>query len=505
MIENLVVPLQEASKDIWDQKYRLRDSDGKIIDQDIDETFERIAIALSDCEVEDKQAWRAKFIEAMHNGALPAGRIMANAGSFYYKSSVSTINCTVSGYIPDTMTGILGRVHEAGLTLKAGCGIGYEFSTLRPRGAYVSGAGATTSGPLSFMDIYDKMCFTISSAGGRRGAQMATFDIQHPDVLDYIKAKREDGRLRQFNMSLLVNNDFMRCLERDEDWPLVFPVTTEEVMEGKIGLDHLYWRSWPINQNYVMDANGLIGCKIYDWVPARKLWEDIMHMTYNYAEPGIIFIDNVNHWNNNWFCEDIRATNPCVTGDTPILTDKGWVEIESVAGEKVNVWNGEEFSEVKPKITGENQRIVNIELSDGSNLKCTYAHKFVLADGGKVEARELVLGDKLARGNWPVIELEKEDSITNAYTQGFFQGDGWTNKESGKQYIGLWEGKKQLLEELGQPLSVHEYDIKGGYEGTNLGKTKIYLYYGRNVFKDKYFVPLGCTLYSRLEWLFALP
>jgi ribonucleoside-diphosphate reductase alpha chain len=143
---------------------------------------------------------------ALRKGAIPAGRITSNAGAWEHKPATSTINCTVSGLIRDSMDDILAKVHEAGLTLKAGCGIGYEFSTLRPRGAYVSGAGAYTSGPLSFMDIYDKMCFTVSSAGGRRGAQMGTFDVGHPDVMEYIRVKRENGRLRQFNLSLLITD-----------------------------------------------------------------------------------------------------------------------------------------------------------------------------------------------------------------------------------------------------------------------------------------------------------
>ena len=164
----------------------------------------------------------------MRKGAIPAGRITSNAGAWEHKPATSTINCTVSGLIRDSMDDILGKVHEAGLTLKAGCGIGYEFSTLRPRGAYVSGAGAYTSGPLSFMDIYDKMCFTVSSAGGRRGAQMGTFDVGHPDAMEFIRAKRENGRLRQFNLSLLITDEFMAAVRDDADWKLAFPLREKE-------------------------------------------------------------------------------------------------------------------------------------------------------------------------------------------------------------------------------------------------------------------------------------
>ncbi len=207
------IELQGASLDIWDKKYRLKDSQGNPVDGDIDGTYYRVARALAEVEDEsNRQEWEQRFVWALKRGAIPAGRIVSNAGAQEHKPSTSTINCTVSGIIADSMDGILQRNLEAGLTLKAGCGIGYEFSTLRPRGAFVSGAGAYTSGPMSFMDIFDKMCFTVSSAGGRRGAQMATFDVHHPDVFDFVKAKREDGRLRQFNLSLLITEDFIKAV-----------------------------------------------------------------------------------------------------------------------------------------------------------------------------------------------------------------------------------------------------------------------------------------------------
>jgi ribonucleoside-diphosphate reductase alpha chain len=223
----------------------------------------------------------------------------------------------VSGTIRDSMDGILDKVHEAGLTLKAGCGIGYEFSTLRPRGAYVSGAGAYTSGPLSFMDIYDKMCFTVSSAGGRRGAQMATFDVGHPDAMDFIRAKREAGRLRQFNCSLLVTDEFMQAVANNDKWALAFPINAHEA-EG-LDLDdaeQVVWREWPDSTGYITRDDGLVACRIYKTVPARRMWDMIMSSTYDFAEPGFIMIDRINEMNNNWFCENIRATNPC--GEQPL-------------------------------------------------------------------------------------------------------------------------------------------------------------------------------------------
>jgi len=232
------IPLQEASLNIWDTKYRLKSKSGEPMDESIYGTYKRVAQALAAVEKpEIRDYWNARFLWALERGAIPAGRIISNAGAGQHKPATSTINCTVSGSIVDSMDDILHKVHEAGLTLKAGCGIGYEFSTLRPRGAYVSGAGAHTSGPLSFMDIYDRMCFTISSAGGRRGAQMGTFDIGHPDVMSFIRAKREDGRLRQFNLSLLITDEFMQAVKENRAWQLAFPVSFQEVEEDGLDLD----------------------------------------------------------------------------------------------------------------------------------------------------------------------------------------------------------------------------------------------------------------------------
>ncbi|MCQ2030571.1 adenosylcobalamin-dependent ribonucleoside-diphosphate reductase [Stutzerimonas zhaodongensis] len=312
------IALQVASEDIWAQKYRLTRKDGSAVDDSVDATWQRVARALADVEpAEQREHWYERFLWALRNGAIPAGRIISNAGAQDYKPATSTINCTVSGTIDDSMDDILGKVHEAGLTLKAGCGIGYEFSTLRPRGSFVSGAGAHTSGPLSFMDIFDKMCFTVSSAGGRRGAQMGTFDVGHPDVREFIRAKREDGRLRQFNLSLLITDEFMQAVENDADWPLIFPLHLKEKAEFDLDdPEQVLWREWPSHGGYIVRKDGLVACKIYGRVKARHLWDMIMVSTYDYAEPGFILIDRVNQLNNNWWCESIRATNPC--GEQPL-------------------------------------------------------------------------------------------------------------------------------------------------------------------------------------------
>ena len=314
------VPFQDASLDIWDKKYRLTAKDGTPIDKSMDDTYKRVARALADVEREEiRDHWYERFLWALRRGAIPAGRVTSNAGALEHKPATSTINCTVSGTIRDSMDDILKKVHEAGLTLKAGCGIGYEFSTLRPRGAYVSGAGAYTSGPLSFMDIYDKMCFTVSSAGGRRGAQMGTFDVGHPDAMEFIRSKRENGRLRQFNLSLLITDEFMQAVREDREWKLAFPLSKSEFESDAPDVadpTKFVWREWPIHDNYVANEEGLVACRIYKTLPARRMWDVIMTSTYDFAEPGFILIDRVNEMNNNWWCENIRATNPC--GEQPL-------------------------------------------------------------------------------------------------------------------------------------------------------------------------------------------
>ena len=316
------IELQDASLDIWDKKYRLKTKDGQVLDVTIGDTYERIARALAEVESspEKREEWYDKFLWALRHGAIPAGRIVSNAGAMHHKPATSTINCTVSGLVRDSMADILEKVNEAGLTLKAGCGIGYEFSTLRPKGAYVSGAGAYTSGPLSFMDIYDKMCFTVSSAGGptwRADGNVRCGSPGCPRIHSCQTAK----------MAVCVNSicrsssteDFMSAMHNDDLWPLAFPLTPQEVDNDSIDLDDpevVVWRDWPTSEGYVTGEDGRVGCKIHRTIKARRLWDAIMTSTYDFAEPGFILIDEVNDMNNNWFCENIRATNPC--GEQPL-------------------------------------------------------------------------------------------------------------------------------------------------------------------------------------------
>jgi ribonucleoside-diphosphate reductase alpha chain len=452
----VAIPYQEASLDIWDKKYRLTAKDGSPIDQSMDDTYRRVAVALADVEPAPvREEWRERFLWALRKGAIPAGRIISNAGALDHKPATSTINCTVSGTIVDSMDDILSKVHEAGLTLKAGCGIGYEFSTLRPRGAYVSGAGAYTSGPLSFMDIYDKMCFTVSSAGGRRGAQMGTFDIGHPDAMEFMRAKRENGRLRQFNLSLLVTDEFIEAVKADKEWKLAFPLSIKESESEQLDLSDatkFVWREWPTTQGYVSRDDGLVCCKIYKTLPAKRMWDVIMSSTYDFAEPGFVLIDRVNEMNNNWWCETIRATNPCVTADTRLATQHGMVRIGDLhaAGGALEVT-------VDRRALGEDERgvttrpavpafmtaaaadVYRVETEAGYGVTATEWHDFY-TQRGKIKLRELKVGDELwiqsGKGQFGV-----EGSRELGHLLGLLAGDGhFTNRGKGRQaaVVNLW-------------------------------------------------------------------
>ena len=277
-----MVSLASISEQIWDMKYRLKSPPNETgvrepVDKTIEDTWRRVATALAVGE-RDPAHWADRFYAAIDDFKfLPAGRVVAGAGS---ARDVTLFNCFVMGAIPDDMGGIFAHLREAALTMQQGGGIGYDFSTLRPKGTLVKGVGADASGPLSFMDVWDAMCRTIMSAGYRRGAMMAVLRCDHPDIEAFIEAKSEPGRLRMFNLSVLVTDAFMQAVAEDAPWQLIF--------------------------------NGTV----YHSLPARELWDKIMRATYAYAEPGVIFIDRINHRNPLYYCEEIRATNPC--GEQPL-------------------------------------------------------------------------------------------------------------------------------------------------------------------------------------------
>ncbi|MEM6388934.1 MAG: ribonucleotide reductase N-terminal alpha domain-containing protein, partial [Pseudomonadota bacterium] len=265
------------AEQIWDMKYRLKQADGSPIDGSVEETWRRISRALAEVEA-DAPAWEERFYAALEDFKyLPAGRITAGAGT---GRSVTLFNCFVMGTVPDSMGGIFDMLKEAALTMQQGGGIGYDFSTIRPKGADVKGVAADASGPLSFMDVWDAMCRTIMSAGSRRGAMMATMRCDHPDIEDFVTAKSDPARLRMFNVSVLVTDPFMEAVEADGPWDLIF--------DGKV----------------------------YRTIQARDLWNNIMQATYDYAVPGVFFIDRINAENNLNYVETIAATNPC--GEQPL-------------------------------------------------------------------------------------------------------------------------------------------------------------------------------------------
>src|SRR5271163_1002533 len=265
------------SRQVWDAKYCLKDSHGTPIDLTVEDTWHRVARALAQPET-DAGYWERRFYTALEDFRfLPAGRILSGAGT---QRRVTLFNCFVMGDIADDLGSIFAHLREAALTMQQGGGIGYDFSTLRPKGAPVRGVGADASGPLSFMDVWDAMCRTIMSAGARRGAMMATMRCDHPDIEDFIAAKRQAGRLRNFNLSVLATDPFMAAVQADADWELVF------------------------------------AGKVYKVVRAKALFDSITRATYNYAEPGVIFIDQINTRNRLAYCETIRSTNPC--GEQPL-------------------------------------------------------------------------------------------------------------------------------------------------------------------------------------------
>lgn len=460
------IELQKTSIDIWETKYQLKSNKGEVVDHTISDTYKRVAKALSDLEEPSKQNKMYKdFLWALEHGAIPAGRIIANAGAQDHKPATSTINCTVSGTINDSMDDILGKVHEAGLTLKSGAGIGYEFSTLRPKDSFVAGSGSQTSGPLSFMDIYDKMCFTVSSAGGRRGAQMATFDICHPDVIDFIRAKREDGRLRQFNLSLLITSEFIEAVKNDAIWTLSFPVTQKELDIDNIDIndvEKVIWRDLSAADGYIVNDDGMVACKISKTIPARRLWDTIMNSTYDYAEPGFILIDKVNEMNNNWFCEVLRASNPCVTGDTRLHTQLGMVksidlynsgaDIEATVDQRALGLKdkGTVVRSAKPVfMTSVSADVYKVTTRAGYEIKATDWHDFY-TDKGKIKLKDLKIKDKLLIQSGKG-QFGQQGDNNFGMLLGLITGDGhFTTRNGNKKtvVVSLWNNDRVLAPQL---------------------------------------------------------
>ena len=291
------------SRHIWDSKYRLRNDAGPL-EAGIEDTWRRIAHALAEAEPQEARAhWAERFYRALEGFRfLPGGRIHAGAGTGH---RVTLFNCFVMGLIEDSMDGIFDGLKEGAMTLQQGGGVGYDFSTLRPQGSAARAGGNVASGPVSFMRIWDSMCATLLSTGARRGAMMATLRCDHPDIEQFIAAKRDPRALRHFNLSVLVSEEFMRAVGEDADWPLVFPLDGL----GDAGACDSVLRVWSGSAMPVR-------CRVLKRVRARALWDAIMRATYDYAEPGVLFIDRINRLNNLYYREQISATNPC--GEIPL-------------------------------------------------------------------------------------------------------------------------------------------------------------------------------------------
>jgi ribonucleoside-diphosphate reductase alpha chain len=449
------------------------------------EAMGRVANALAD-NPEHYQRFRDVLLGMRF---LPAGRVQSAMGS---TRSVTPYNCFVSGTIEDSFVeghgSIMARAAEAAATMRQGGGIGYDFSALRPRGATIRKLQSHSSGPIAFMDIFDAVCRCVASSGHRRGAQMGCLRVDHPDIEEFIRAKQPSDDLRSvweavqaisdpaerhsavaalqstlrltgFNTSVLVTNEFMNALKTGA------------------GFD-LKWQG-----------------QVYKTIDPQALWDMIMRSTWDWAEPGVLFVDTMNNMNNLYYCETLSATNPCVPAGTPILTDQGWQAIDELVDQQVAVWNGEEWSTVTPVITGEDQPLVKVSLSNGESLVCTTAHKFTLVSGVSVEASELGIGDELLQGEWPVVAGGEDHD--EAYTQGFFAGDGWeahkSRNKTGPTISFKRDDKRRCIPRL---FTRKVSELKSGY---------VFLYLKDEYSWSKTFVP-DCTwsIRSRLDWLAGL-
>lgn len=405
--------------------------------------------------------FEALYDSLYYDRFLPAGRVQAAMGAS--EREVSAFNCSVSQTIHDDMRSIMDALTNAAMILRLGTGIGYNFSNIRPKGALIKKLKTDASGPISFMRMFDTMASTIASSGHRRGAQMGILNVSHPDIEEFIDAKMVQGAFTYFNISVGISDSFMQAVEQDSQWDLTF--------DGAV----------------------------YKTVSARVLWDKIIKNAYDSAEPGIIFIDRLNDQNNLYYCEYIEATNPCVTFDTKILTKDGYRQIGTLVGKQVEVWNGNQWSKVTPKVTGENQKILVVTFDNGMQLECTPYHKFITETGIKKEAKDLIKGETLKQFNFPLIDGGRD--VNSAYVEGFYQGDGWQDAR-GRQWIALY-GEKQNLIDLFPYDKYAEYDIKGGYPGTDTDQTR--LMFRVHGMPDKGTVPsVEYSVKSRLAWLAGL-
>ena len=410
-----------------------------------EDSFHRIAYALAKQEslegtapydvvyvggLSPHQGYRYReFLTALQNGAIPAGRIASNIGAEASKPNTSLINCTVSKNLPDSIEGIATTLKEAMLTLAKGCGIGYCCSSLRPKDAFVNGVGATTSGSLSFIEIFDTMCSTIASAGGRRGAQMVTMHIWHPDIFEFIKKKREVGKFTQFNMSVLITKEFMWAKEKDLSWDLYFPLHKKEANDK---IDTRWISNFPFQSDDYRKANSeptfeeVVQCEIYQTVRARDLWDLIMESTYNHAEPGVLFIDEINEGNPLNCVETIVATNPSLAKGTLVHTKEGIFPIELLENKQfqVRALDGT-WGNATCWLSSEKTKTVSIDFGSSKVIRATPKHKFPVVDRetGSIKRKlvsELQAGDEVPKNLVEPLGIEGDTTLTEE--EGFFLG-----------------------------------------------------------------------------------
>jgi len=484
-------------------KYRLKDKSGNPIENIPEDTCDRVSKALAEIESPDKQdVWFKAFKSIMGNKFAGGGRIMANAGARSHKKETSPINCTVMRQIPDSLAGIMDVLKDAAITLKAGCGVGYDFSTIRPTGSYVFGAGAATSGVISFMKIFDASCATIMSGGGRRGAQMGCLDVSHPEIESFITAKRQDGTLRYFNLSALVTDKFLNAVENDEKWDLWFwekntDLTLSDFSEKEVCIirkdDIPYHHSeynyfaFAENHNEVVWKNcsplNVYVKKIFKTVKAKELFDLIMKSTYEFWEPGFILIDRINHENNLYFCETIRATNPCQPGWATLLTPNGIATMDNI---KVGdtIWSGKQWTKVINKIATGTKDVYAFRTSVGT-FYGTENHR-VVSNGEKIEAKDAESIDISYKSNIDADFIFEEMSKCNLndYRQnimdGLVIGDGMVHKASNDKVV-LLIGEndqyylnseiKNLIKEHRTGIKETAWDIKTNITSKELVKT----------------------------------
>ena len=450
--------IASVSERIWRMKYRLSGPDGPI-DRTVEDSWRRVARALAEPEdAAEREAWSERFHAALEGFRfLPAGRILAGAGS---GRSVTLFNCFVMGTIPDDMGGIFENLKEAALTMQQGGGIGYDFSTLRPTGAAVHGVGADASGPLSFMDVWDAMCRTIMSAGSRRGAMMATLRCDHPDIEAFIEAKRAPERLRMFNLSVLVTDAFMDAVRDDADWDLVF------------------------------------GGTVYRTLKARALWDRIMKATYEYAEPGVIFIDRINRLNNLRYCEEISSTNPCVTADTWISTTDGPKRVADLVGRQfMALVDGQSHSSTEAGFFATGRKpVLHLRAVEGPSLRLTADHplrKIISRTRWRIET-EWVQAGNLEPGDEICLHDHRSGSAWNGsgtmdegYLLGLLIGDGTLKAD--KAVLSVWPGEEVVNGGPARPGTFavmaaadtalrglgHRADFAGWIEGAGRGERRM--------------------------------